>query len=957
MNLPSGCSNNNLLQTEPASDGFNQTYFSKSPGKMRESRSKEEFKTPVFDNATPFEILMIEELSDVNLIIRGNIIGVHQLVLASHSQYLESILVEHNQLKETGAENSPSLHNRTRLVLPDFSLESVTKMVHFLYSGELISDLAGLSELKSLAQTLQLPSLLSQVDELESRLSMKENTSELFGDNFSSCDDINNASFITLSGLEHLVEGEMIVGQEEMIVMEEETDKRLMDLETPVQSPDNRTDEAENNFVPHEIPTLVSGEVATNISNVTVYLKCDLCEVSFTDVDQLTSHRKAEHQIDQLENKNTSVFTCSECDFNTDDKSVFNEHLRYFHKEKKFACEFCDKRFVSQSKLVEHKIIHSGERSYVCNSCGKAFSRSYHLKVHARLHTGERPYKCVQCQKTFVDSSALRGHLKTHSEDKPHKCKTCNRAFKDRGNLRQHEATHKPERPYKCDQCSQAFTFKRNMLRHAEIHQKKPAANTDYNIYKCDFCIKIFSSKSELTEHNQTEHPNDPSIQSSHVFKCVQKNCEKIFPTKDLFMSHVDLVHKEKEVEKEEGPFSCQHCGVQFVNLKTLRHHSKTSHSNVGGFKCSLCNKKYKNECDLRSHMKDHTDKRRKYVCDYCSKAWDKPSDLVKHIRVHTGEKPFKCQECDKSFSDKSLYLKHIRIHKASESSVFVCGVCDKKFQVQSNLEKHIKTHTNPSYGCSACGKKFYCELSLGAHINLHKGSNPYNCNYCGKDFVHLSDLKKHERVHTGEKPYKCEFCKRQFADSSSLKKHERRHLKVSSNEQVLCFGCGKNFQKEEAFFKHATLFCSGSHKNKKCFGKPKEVPDTFPPGAVIRCLNCKVTLADREDFVRHLDITDCKGPMYAKMSGDQEQSQATESSQMKIMQVSEENDCSVADERVAETITTIVNIEPVEPRETNSVMKAISHLNEVIQTIKSPQQDFSVTSTTFSNEEKENIM
>ena len=171
----------------------------------------------------------------------------------------------------------------------------------------------------------------------------------------------------------------------------------------------------------------------------------------------------------------------------------------------------------------------------------------------------------------------------------------------------------------------------------------------------------------------------------------------------------------------------------------------------------------------------------------------------------------------------------------------------------------------------------------------------------------------------------------------------------MSSNEQVLCFGCGKNFQKEEAFFKHATLFCSGSHKNKKCLGKPKEVPDTFPPGAIIRCLNCKVTLTDREDFVSHLEIPDCKGPMYAKMSGepDSQSTAASETSGLKIITVSEE--------RVAETITTIVNIEPVEQRnpeiKDNSVMKAISHLNEVIQTIKSP------SGLDFSTEEKENVM
>jgi len=402
------------------------------------------------------------------------------------------------------------------------------------------------------------------------------------------------------------------------------------------------------------------------------------------------------------------------------------------------------------------------------------------------------------------------------------------------------------------------------------MHKNKSRQQTDFTIYKCDSCIKIFSSQTELLEHNLSEHPHDTTGSDSYAFKCVQKNCQRVFPTEALFHSHIGLVHYDKDASTDEGPFSCQFCGVQFVNIKTLRQHLKTFHANVGGFKCSMCSKKFKSECDLKSHMKDHTDKRRKYVCDYCSKAWEKPSDLVKHIRVHTGEKPFQCNHCDKRFSDRSLYMKHLRTHTADTESAYVCGICDKKFQIQANLEKHVKIHTNASYACSSCGKKFYDEVSLGAHINLHNGVNPYNCSYCGKDFIHLSDLQKHERVHTGIKPYKCEFCKRQFSDSSSLKKHERRHLKVSSNEQVLCFGCGKNFMKEEAFFKHATMFCSGSHKNMKCFGKPKEVPDNFPPGSTLRCLNCKITLHGKEEFSAHLQIQNCKGPLYARLaSGD----------------------------------------------------------------------------------------
>ena len=144
---------------------------------------------------------------------------------------------------------------------------------------------------------------------------------------------------------------------------------------------------------------------------------------------------------------------------------------------------------------------------------------------------------------------------------------------------------------------------------------------------------------------------------------------------------------------------------------------------------------------------------------------------------------------------------------------------------------------------------------------------------------------------------------------------------------------------KEEAFFKHATMFCSGSHKNMKCFGKPKEVPDNFPPGSTLRCLNCKITLHGKEEFSAHLQIQNCKGPLYARLaSGD-----------ISVKDVIENvgNESSEVLSKVEET------------KESSSVMKAISHLNEVIQTINSPaskQEAVPETSLCTSIEEKENL-
>ena len=88
-----------------------------------------------------------------------------------------------------------------------------------LTSGELISDLFGLEDLKNLAISLQMHSLVAQINDLQSRLSPETNVTDgsyLTEDFISGDGDINNVSFITLSGLETLVEGELVVGEEEV---------------------------------------------------------------------------------------------------------------------------------------------------------------------------------------------------------------------------------------------------------------------------------------------------------------------------------------------------------------------------------------------------------------------------------------------------------------------------------------------------------------------------------------------------------------------------------------------------------------------------------------------------------------------------------------------------------------------------------------------------------------------
>lgn len=256
-------------------------------------------------------------------------------------QYLASLMLREGEAGECESR----LLDRSALVLPECSLEAVTKMVHFLYSGELVSDQTGLAELSSLATSLQLPHLASQISVLQARLrhsgvedaepkdagyaevQMERDGSpenldavETVENGLETCDEINNASFITLGGLENLGTEEMIV-ETSVITVNEKND---IDLETPVQSPASEAgqDGGEAILVQDQAGHVTSIDGGLN-SLATIdpsaisadgqgergggdcggqeggqnYLQCELCSIACTDTEYLRRHKSAKHGI------------------------------------------------------------------------------------------------------------------------------------------------------------------------------------------------------------------------------------------------------------------------------------------------------------------------------------------------------------------------------------------------------------------------------------------------------------------------------------------------------------------------------------------------------------------------------------------------------------------------------------------------------------------------------------
>ncbi|KAI1694697.1 zinc-finger double domain-containing protein [Ditylenchus destructor] len=140
-----------------------------------------------------------------------------------------------------------------------------------------------------------------------------------------------------------------------------------------------------------------------------------------------------------------------------------------------------------------------GEMRHKCKQCQYATNNKSHFTEHMRTHTGERPFKCKTCKYAAAHQSTLIQHERIHTGEKPYKCQFCKFAAAHRSNLTEHERTHSGEKPYKCQFCKFATAHLSNLTKHIRIHTgEKP--------YKCRFCQFASRYGQSLNTHMRTQH-------------------------------------------------------------------------------------------------------------------------------------------------------------------------------------------------------------------------------------------------------------------------------------------------------------------------------------------------------------------------------------------------------------------------------------------------------------------
>ena len=73
--------------------------------------------------------------------------------------------------------------------------------------------------------------------------------------------------------------------------------------------------------------------------------RCPFCYENFDDIPSVRKHCAIQHRENcAVENKDSKMFKCNQCDFITQNQTLFREHMTRGHVNKP-RCPFCYKPF------------------------------------------------------------------------------------------------------------------------------------------------------------------------------------------------------------------------------------------------------------------------------------------------------------------------------------------------------------------------------------------------------------------------------------------------------------------------------------------------------------------------------------------------------------------------------------------------------------------------------------
>lgn len=163
-------------------------------------------------------------------------------------------------------------------------------------------------------------------------------------------------------------------------------------------------------------------------------------------------------------------FKCSTCGKQFGINSDLLRHIRCSHGTGNF-CESCGAVYKSPSGLLQHKIkYHNEDPRFMCQveDCNYRTNRKQEFLDHINCHDKIKNHECPYCGKKIATRTGLITHKKRCKKGCMPECYTCgvcNRKFKAKIDLQQHYQKH-DTKTYTCIRCGKTFKWKNIYFSH-----------------------------------------------------------------------------------------------------------------------------------------------------------------------------------------------------------------------------------------------------------------------------------------------------------------------------------------------------------------------------------------------------------------------------------------------------------------------------------------------------------